>query len=388
MSDIDRVEGPAAQSTRSSFLRVLEHELGELRNRLGDSRSRRSSTISCRYVSPLNDRTVQANIYFLSASFQLRAYWLFDEEGETAARREGVIKAFNTATQLIHEIHRGEMNGSHPVRYLTFIATRVCIAAAIFISKVIHSNYGQYVDKERGKAAFSITISILRQCSVEDNDIEGRGTKFMAQVWRIHMAIFEESPRQPPSLSLVKSRLFFSIGHDSIWLWREKYAKQPSNGAPGLPPPMMKSAATGSQGPCPLSTGDYRPPQASSLAPWTPPSEEPGGNLSTAQGAPGNVFEERDQTTFLPSTKRQQSPRPLGLMDDFISARAETDTDLDPDLNRTQSGSFIAPGQLEPDPNPMPNSGYLAPSDLYSDILFPDSLLSYPSIDWQPRYSS
>lgn len=165
---------------------------------------------------------------------------MFDDT-ETPARREGIIKAFNTGMRLIEEVQLGKTNGS-PVKYLTFLTLRLCLTAATFLSKVLHSAYRQHVDIERGTNAFNATISICKQCCVEDNDMNGRATKYLAQLWTIHTTMVENS-QQPPSLS-IKSRLFFSIVHDSLWLWREKYAGQPNNGAPSLPPPLISPTAS------------------------------------------------------------------------------------------------------------------------------------------------
>ena len=184
-------------------------------------------------------------MFLLSACFQLRAYWLFDDDDSTS-RREGVLKAFDAAVQFVHSLQRGETAGS-PARYLTFLHLRVCITAAIFISKVVHSSYGQYVSKEVGKQTFNYCISIFKRSSVEDNDMDGRTTKVLVQLWSIHAGLAQELPQSPPRISL-KSRSFLSIAHDGLWEWRERYHGQPSNGAPKFPPPVITPEFTEAPG--------------------------------------------------------------------------------------------------------------------------------------------
>lgn len=162
-------------------------------------------------------------------------------EAESTARKEGIIKAFDTGVRYLEVLQLGDADGS-PVKYLSLLTLRMCCVVAIFLSKVLHSTYREYVDIEAATDAFNFTISIYKKCSVEDNDINGRTTKFLAQVWAIHADIFDNSP-QPPSIS-IKSRLFFSIVHDSLWQWREKYAGKPSNGAPSLPAPLIGAASS------------------------------------------------------------------------------------------------------------------------------------------------
>jgi hypothetical protein len=180
-------------------------------------------------------------MYYLSTCFQVRAYWLFNDE-DTTARREGVVKAFASASRYIEHLNSGDKS-SLPVRYLRFLDLRICFTAAIFLSKVIHSSYRNFVDEEHGKKVFSTAISFFKNSTVEDNDMNGRSTKVLAQLWSIHKNLFDQSPQSPPRISL-KSRLLFSIAHDGLWQWREKYAGQPSNGAPDLPPPLISPAET------------------------------------------------------------------------------------------------------------------------------------------------
>ncbi|CAH0043798.1 unnamed protein product [Clonostachys solani] len=201
-----------------SLINDHEPELRELETRLGGFQSR------------------SASIHFLSATFQLKSYSLFDDE-DSVDRRLAVLRAFDLGVQYIDTLRQGEKDG-FPLRYAPFMTLRVCLSAAVFISKVLHSSYGQFVDQRVGKAAFSACIPFFKQSSVEDNDMAGRTTTILSQLWVIHKDLFDDSPDTPPRLS-VKSRSFASIAHDGLWQWRERYAGTPSNGAPSIPPPLI-----------------------------------------------------------------------------------------------------------------------------------------------------
>jgi hypothetical protein len=272
----------------------------------------------------------------------LRAYWLFDDI-ESSARKEGVIKAYDSAVRFIDKLQSGEKNGS-PGRYLTYFITRVGFAAAIFISKVVHSSYGVYIDVERGKQVFNTSISIFKQCRVEDNDMYGRTTKVLAQLWSIHKGLSEQT-RQPPRLSL-KSRLLFSIVHDSLWQWREVYAGQPNNGAPNLPPPFMSPSSTMVEGPSPAD----RPPSSLELSPMR-------SELNSNPAHASNAF--NDQVAFSATAGQQ-----------FLSP-----TDF---------------GEANPVRDPLPSSsqdhlagniGLLPPMAMQFDMLFPDTIMGYADPD-------
>ncbi|CAG9945172.1 unnamed protein product [Clonostachys rosea f. rosea IK726] len=202
-----------------SLINDHESRLRELETRLGSFKSR------------------SASIHFLAASFQLKSYSLFDDE-DSVERRLVVLRAFDLGVQYIEALRQGEKDG-FPSRYAPFMTLRVCLSAAVFISKVLHSSYGQFVDQRVGKAAFSACIPFFKQSSVEDNDMAGRTTTILSQLWVIHKDLFEASPDTPPPRLSVKSRSFASIAHDGLWQWRERYAGTPSNGAPSIPPPLI-----------------------------------------------------------------------------------------------------------------------------------------------------
>lgn len=165
----------------------------------------------------------------------------------------------------------------------------ICLAAGMLICKVVHSSYAQSLDPEKGKDAFNICVSIFKQSSIENNDIHGRMSKILTQVW----AICKSRPEQhelPPKLS-VKSRLFSSIVHDSLWLWREKYSGEPNTGAPSLAPPLIPNASVSGKTPTSVESE------------MTPKSTRPGHLSSNEPSLPmDHIKEVGSLPTDLPST--------------------------------------------------------------------------------------
>ena len=174
----------------------------------------------------------------LSACLQLRAYYLFDDS-DSESRRQGLIRAYATAVSLISEIERADVNHDF-VRYLQHPLMRVADVAAVLIMKVVHSTYAQHVDVQSGKRVFNVFLSMSRQCCVEDNDLMGRMRKILAQLWNVHRSLSLQR-EEPPALNR-KSRGFFSVVHDALWLWRDNFGGQPGNGAPALPPSILSPA--------------------------------------------------------------------------------------------------------------------------------------------------
>ncbi|CAH0020316.1 unnamed protein product [Clonostachys rhizophaga] len=216
----DKIHAAFGNITTYKVSLINDHEshLKELETRLGRFKSR------------------LASIHFLAANFQLKSYSLFDND-DSVERRLAVLRAFDLGVQYIEALRQAEKDG-FPPRYAPFMTLRVCLSVAVFISKVLHSSYRQFVDQRAAKAAFSACIPFFKHSSVEDNDMAGRTTTILSQLWVIHKDLFDASSDTPPRLS-VKSRSFASIAHDGLWQWRERYAGTPSNGAPSIPPPLI-----------------------------------------------------------------------------------------------------------------------------------------------------
>lgn len=199
-----------------------------------------------------------------------------------------MIRAYDTAIDLVSEIELGD-KGDYPIKYSTSSFLMVCFTAAVLISKVIYSSYRQFADIERGKHAFNTCIFIFRQCSVKDNDMPGRTSRILAQLWSIRKGLVEDC-QQPPRLQIT-TRMFYSIVHDSLWLWREKYGGQSANGAPSLPPPFMPTTSTNPRHPL-------------SPAPSTTQSE-PGNNMvSSPNQVPRPVASSTDLNGFVPDIRQ------------------------------------------------------------------------------------
>ncbi|KAI1617379.1 hypothetical protein EDD36DRAFT_423988 [Exophiala viscosa] len=220
MGELDRSESAPSRPKRASTLRLLEIDFQELDRRLGPSRTHR------------------LNIELLSASFQLRGYWLLEPQ-ESPDRRLGISRAYDNVIDLASEIEAGDRSDL-PLRYSSWSTYMICVAGAVHISKVIHSAYRPYVDVDKGKHAFNVCLLVLRQCSVEDNDLPGRSSKVVSQLWSIHQAQAAVVLKSPTLK--IASRMLYSIVYDGLWLWREKFGGQPANGAPSFPPPFIPTS--------------------------------------------------------------------------------------------------------------------------------------------------
>ncbi|OQV02774.1 Fungal Zn2-Cys6 binuclear cluster domain-containing protein [Cladophialophora immunda] len=160
-------------------------------------------------------------IVFLYATLQLRSYY-FLERSHQAAQKEYILKAYRAALNIIWKCQEREAHS----RLLTCgpkIFTHALSVACNFALKVLRSGfYSQFVDVDEGRKAFNLGISQVRKCSIEDNDLPGRYSKILAQLWG---ATAEPNTLQPELR--VRSRLGASLLHDTLWKWRENFGGQP-----------------------------------------------------------------------------------------------------------------------------------------------------------------
>lgn len=96
--------------------------------------------------------------------------------------------------------------------------------AGMLVMKLVNSSYARYLEVDEGKRSFNVVLGLLRKASLENNDIRGRASKIMAQLWSVHRSRTLRR-EQEPSLN-VRSRLGASVLHDELWTWREEFGGQ------------------------------------------------------------------------------------------------------------------------------------------------------------------
>ncbi|RAL04864.1 Zn(II)2Cys6 transcription factor [Aspergillus ibericus CBS 121593] len=188
-----------------SLLALLEREYAELVSSL-------TGQISEEHKILLNGIGLQLYVFYL----------LEDTDSDT--RKRGLLRAYSIAIESITIINHlealTETMAFGPVSYF-----RVISIAAMFILKLSYSNLGPFLDLETGKRAFNSAIMLTRRISIEDNDLPGRTSKILTQLWSAQARGGQRD--KGPGLRL-KTRLAASLLHDSIWAWREQFGGQMS----------------------------------------------------------------------------------------------------------------------------------------------------------------
>jgi hypothetical protein len=135
------------------------------------------------------------------------------------ARKTALLRGYSLATGLIRRVSNLGVKSDF-IQYAPQVQFQILSLAAMFILKLGFSSYSSFIDVEEGKHMFHIAAQMIRQASLEDNDLQGRMSKILTQLWSGYARIgnFDEEP----SLKL-RTRLAASLLHDLLWTWRDAY---------------------------------------------------------------------------------------------------------------------------------------------------------------------
>ncbi|RFU23767.1 hypothetical protein B7463_g12570, partial [Scytalidium lignicola] len=170
------------------------------------------------------------HIYLISVRLHLLAYHFLDTS-IAESRREGVLKAYRTAVDLMSRFNeRDEASDVFP--HVPMYLARTILTVASVLVKVLFSDYADAVDFPEGKRLFNSAIIALRRSSIENNDITGRSAEILTQLWTMY------STRRPRSTYLrVNGRLAASVIFDSLLDWREGFEESHDSRTPATVPP-------------------------------------------------------------------------------------------------------------------------------------------------------
>lgn len=159
----------------------------------------------------------------IGAGLQLYVFYLLDT-GESLSRKIGLLRAFDLAKSLINNLQQLDATASI-IKYSPSSYFRIATLAALFILRLEDSSLASLLDLEGGKRAFNAALRILQRASLEDNDLPGRTSKILAELWSIQGRSRQSG--EEPGLKL-RTRLAASLLHDQLWSWRETFGGQKS----------------------------------------------------------------------------------------------------------------------------------------------------------------
>ncbi|KAJ9615859.1 hypothetical protein H2200_001936 [Cladophialophora chaetospira] len=197
--------GLPKDTDRQVLMTLLERDLQEL-----------EMQIKAQQLSSFNQ------IYLEHARLNLLVYYFFESK-HTSLKKEGLLKAFATASEVIARIS-AEDDASKFLLYAPVCIFHLLTVCAFLLLKILSSSYSQYVDFEAGKKSFNATVLALRRWSVANNDLSARIAEILALLWRGLDASSARSEVEP-ELRL-HSRQTASLLWDGLWRWKEEFGGQ------------------------------------------------------------------------------------------------------------------------------------------------------------------
>ena len=209
------LEHQSLSGVRSSIA-TLESEWHAMEQNIGTKLSGEwfSHTLSffCSKQQMLSCSAVN-QVYLHCARLYLRIYYFFDVTPET------VLKAYETAEALVSSVTAADSSWDL-LLYAPSYIFRMMFNAATVHWKVLQSSYADLVDADVGRQRLSSTILALRKCSVKNNDIAGRQSEILTQMWLI-----PKRPNDAPSL-YSRGRFGASLTYDVLCQWRDQFGEK------------------------------------------------------------------------------------------------------------------------------------------------------------------
>ncbi|EED20765.1 aconitase family protein [Talaromyces stipitatus ATCC 10500] len=196
-------EGSARPGDTLPLLALLEQEFHELGASIG------------------HGLTDENSILLDGAGLQLYIFYLMELSG-SHLRKMALLRGYSLAIGLIRRASDLAMKSDF-IHYGSQVLFQVLSLAAMFILKLSYSGYSRFIEVEEGKRMFHIGAQLIRQTSLEDNDLQGRMSKILTQLWSGYARIGKCD--EEPSLKL-RTRLAASLLHDLLWSWRNAFGNQ------------------------------------------------------------------------------------------------------------------------------------------------------------------
>ena len=133
-------------------------------------------------------------LYLDAARIHLHSFYFFDSS-ESESRKAGIMKAYDSATNLINVLTSAERS-DEALLYLPYYHFRYLLTAACILVKVLKSSYGQDIeDFEGGRKTFNESILAIQRSSITNNDTAAKAVKMLSCVWHSN-AISNHCPPQ------------------------------------------------------------------------------------------------------------------------------------------------------------------------------------------------
>lgn len=169
-----------------------------------------------------SDKTAINKLYFWALRFQSESFYFF-ELTDANIQRQGLLRAYEDACTFVTKL-LDEDKDTNLFLHCPYDLLRFLWQAMQIISDILKSVYAGHVVAEAGQRLFHAGLAGTKRASVENNDIPGRLSVIMSQLWRKRNANIIATLGEPRLR--IKSRLGASAVYNWLWYWKESFAGQ------------------------------------------------------------------------------------------------------------------------------------------------------------------
>ena len=199
-------------SQRYAILAALENEFDLVAEQLRDQLSCEYLLVSFAQDVSMTDFIGINNLRLMAARLYLQNIYFLDDS-PSLLRKSGILKAYVTATTLISQVI-AEDRASEMLSFAPLSTFRLLFMSALVLWKVMTSSYHVDVDAASGKVLFNTAAFVIRQVSVQDEDLPVRAAITLNMMGRVSEK--DPSLRQYEPTLQFKSRMGASIIYDCL----------------------------------------------------------------------------------------------------------------------------------------------------------------------------
>lgn len=188
-------------------------------------------------------------VYVYLAQLTLLCFYFYKAELHSEMRP--VIRLFLRAVGFLDHLDRMDRDTGVLAHAPFPILAGVMIASFVLL-RLLKTPATKYLDTERAKASFFLSLNILRKMVVESEDLPSRNIQVLTQLWNSTKAFKKPDGSDCPQLR-IRSRVAMSPIFDALWWWRTEFGGQAGAYATA---PEIKGDTTNGPAPTVSQTGN------------------------------------------------------------------------------------------------------------------------------------
>lgn len=131
---------------------------------------------------------------------------------------EAITQLFLRANMLLEHVDHMDRD-SQVLGYAPYQVIAGTIIGGYTLLRLLKTSASRYMDVERAKASFFLSLNISKRLIVDNDDLPSRNMQLLTLLWNSEKAFRTPEGSEYPELR-IRSRLAMSPVFDAVWWWR------------------------------------------------------------------------------------------------------------------------------------------------------------------------